>query len=125
MQIAKRSFTMFSQADSAWLVNKEDEAALLAAMKGGIERAAVTRGTPEIGDVPFSSERQLMAIFHRCVEDGKTTASLWRQLAGGSYAWWAITVILVAGTGSAGVAERARPAVGAARSPPRVDRAAD
>lgn len=46
----------------------------VAAMKGGIERAAVTRGTPEIGDVPFSSERQLMAIFHRCVEDGCTTA---------------------------------------------------
>ena len=46
----------------------------VAAMKGGIERAAVTRGMPEIGDVPFSSERQLMAIFHRSVDDGCTTA---------------------------------------------------
>lgn len=46
----------------------------VAAMKGGIERAAVTRGMPEIGDIPFSSERQLMAIFHRCVDDGCTTA---------------------------------------------------
>jgi alpha-1,2-mannosyltransferase len=50
-------------------------------------------------------------------EHRETTASLWRQLAGGSYAWWAIAVILVAGTGSAGVAERTRPAVGAARVP--------
>ena len=46
----------------------------VAAMKGGIERAAVTCGMPEIGDIPFSSERQLMAIFHRCVDDGCTTA---------------------------------------------------
>ena len=46
----------------------------VAAMKGGIERAAVTRGMPEIGNVPFSSERQLMAIFHRYREDGFTTA---------------------------------------------------
>ena len=35
VQIGDRSFTMFTQADSAWLVNKEDEAALLAAMKDG------------------------------------------------------------------------------------------
>jgi len=46
----------------------------VAAMKAGIERAAVTRGMPEVSDVPFSSERQLMAIFHRCIEDGSTTA---------------------------------------------------
>src|SRR5687768_14870547 len=32
----------------------------VAAMKAGIERAAVTRGMAEVGDVPFSSERQLM-----------------------------------------------------------------
>jgi alpha-1,2-mannosyltransferase len=29
------------------------------------------------------------------------TASLWRQLAGDSYVWWAIAVIAVAGTVSA------------------------
>jgi alpha-1,2-mannosyltransferase len=50
-------------------------------------------------------------------EHRETTASLWRQLAGGSYAWWAIAVILVAGTVSAGVPDRTRPAVGAAPVP--------
>ena len=43
-----------------------------AALKAGIDRAAVTGGMPEVGDVPFSSERQLMAIFHRR-RDGRTT----------------------------------------------------
>ena len=31
-------------------------------------------------------------------EHHETTASLWRQLAGGSYVWWAVAVIVVAGT---------------------------
>ena len=31
-------------------------------------------------------------------EHEETSASLWRQLAGGSYVWWAIGVIIVAGT---------------------------
>ncbi len=31
-------------------------------------------------------------------EHHETAASLWRQLAGGSYVWWAIAVIVVAGT---------------------------
>ncbi len=35
VQIGDKSFTMFTQGDSAWLVNKADEAALLDAMKGG------------------------------------------------------------------------------------------
>lgn len=35
VEIGDRSFTMFTQGDSAWLVNKEDESALLAAMKSG------------------------------------------------------------------------------------------
>ena len=34
-------------------------------------------------------------------EHRETAASLWRQLAGGSYIWWAIAVIIVAGTVSA------------------------
>jgi alpha-1,2-mannosyltransferase len=36
----------------------------------------------------------------------ETSASLWRQLAGGSYVWWAIAVIAVAGTVSARSAVR-------------------
>ena len=39
-------------------------------------------------------------------EHHETTASLWRQLAGGSYVWWAVAVIVVAGTVSARSAER-------------------
>jgi alpha-1,2-mannosyltransferase len=39
-------------------------------------------------------------------EHHETSASLWRQLAGGSYAWWAIALIAVAGTVSAGWATR-------------------
>jgi alpha-1,2-mannosyltransferase len=34
-------------------------------------------------------------------EHQETTASLWRQLAGGSYVWWALAVIVAAGTVSA------------------------
>ena len=45
-----------------------------AAMKAGIDRRVATDGGPEIGDVPFSSERQLMAIFHRRLSDNRTTA---------------------------------------------------
>ena len=39
-------------------------------------------------------------------EHHETTAPLWRQLAGGSYLWWALAMIAVAGTVSARVADR-------------------
>jgi alpha-1,2-mannosyltransferase len=39
-------------------------------------------------------------------EHHETTASLWRQLAGGSYVWWAIAMIAVAGAVSARSADR-------------------
>ncbi len=38
-------------------------------------------------------------------EHHETTASLWRQLVGGSYVWWALAVIVVAGTAGAGKAD--------------------
>ena len=44
----------------------------------------------------------------------ETAASLWRQLAGGSYVWWALAVIVVAGTVSARATERTGEAVDAA-----------
>lgn len=52
-------------------------------------------------------------------EHQETAASLWRQLAGGSYVWWAIAVIVVVGTvaGTISPAERSRPVVGAAPVP--------
>lgn len=45
--IGNRSFTMFTQGDSAWLVNKEDEPGLLAAMRDGsamVVKAVSRRG---------------------------------------------------------------------------------
>ena len=47
-------------------VGDPTEAALIvAARKVGIERNALLREWPEVGEIPFSSERQLMATFHR------------------------------------------------------------
>jgi alpha-1,2-mannosyltransferase len=46
-------------------------------------------------------------------EHHETTAPLWRQLAGGSYLWWALAVIVVAGFASTRAGRR-RPAVEAA-----------
>ena len=45
-----------------------------AALKGGIDRNMVTADMPEIGEVPFSSERQLMAVFHRHGAQGRIVA---------------------------------------------------
>ncbi|MGZ5392311.1 MAG: alpha-(1-2)-phosphatidylinositol mannosyltransferase, partial [Mycobacterium sp.] len=50
-------------------------------------------------------------------EHQETSASLWRQLAGGSYVWWAIAVIIVAGTVSLRPTRRSDPAVDKARVP--------
>ena len=50
-------------------------------------------------------------------EHQETSASLWRQLVGGSYVWWAIAVIIVAGTVSLRPATRSDPAVDKARVP--------
>ncbi|MGV0788735.1 glycosyltransferase 87 family protein [Mycolicibacterium sp. XJ2] len=44
-------------------------------------------------------------------EHQETAASLWRQLVGGSYVWWAIAVIVVAGSLTAAPAMRSRPVV--------------
>ena len=59
-------------AASGWVARGDPtEAALVvAARRGGIERAEVVRTLPEIGEVPFSSQRQLMATFH---SDGDRT----------------------------------------------------
>jgi alpha-1,2-mannosyltransferase len=51
-------------------------------------------------------------------EHNETTASLWRQLAGGSYVWWAIAVIVVLGAAAGALTHR--PAEG---NKPAVDEA--
>ncbi len=50
-------------------------------------------------------------------EHHETAASLWRQLAGGSYVWWALAVIAVAGTVSARTSRDTSPTVDAAPVP--------
>jgi alpha-1,2-mannosyltransferase len=50
-------------------------------------------------------------------EHRETAASLWRQLAGGSYVWWALAIIVMAGTVSARTAQSSSPAVDAAPVP--------
>ena len=40
-------------------------ALLVAAQRGGVDRDLLRREWPEVAEVPFSSERQLMATFHR------------------------------------------------------------
>ncbi|RDH75888.1 DUF2029 domain-containing protein [Mycolicibacterium moriokaense] len=44
-------------------------------------------------------------------EHHETTASLWRQLAGGSYLWWALAVIVVSGMAAKGAPESPSPVV--------------
>ncbi|VEG40599.1 Protein of uncharacterised function (DUF2029) [Mycolicibacterium flavescens] len=50
-------------------------------------------------------------------EHQETAASLWRQLVGGSYVWWAVAVIVVAGSLTAAPAMRSRPVVDEAPVP--------
>lgn len=50
-------------------------------------------------------------------EHHETTASLWRQLVGGSYVWWALAIIVVAGTVFARQPDSRTTAISAARVP--------
>jgi alpha-1,2-mannosyltransferase len=50
-------------------------------------------------------------------EHHETSASLWRQLVGGSYLWWAVAVIAAAATVSASSTVRTRPTLDAAPVP--------
>lgn len=61
--------------DGAWIARGDPtEAALLvAACKAGLDRDALRARYPEAGEVPFSSERMLMATFHATPE-GETLA---------------------------------------------------
>jgi len=63
-------------SDGTWVAHGDPtEAALVvAARKAGIERAEITRDFPEVGDVPFASERAMMATFHRAHGPGGVVA---------------------------------------------------
>jgi Ca2+-transporting ATPase len=49
----------------AWHGDPTEVALLVAARKAGIDLAALRAAAPEVGEVPFSSERRFMATFHR------------------------------------------------------------
>ena len=55
------------KGDDGWTVRGDptEGALLAAAAKAGIDRHALLKETPETGEVPFSSERMMMATFHR------------------------------------------------------------
>ncbi len=63
--------------DDVWRVRGDPtEAALLvAARKAGLDRAALLAASPEVGAVPFSSDRMTMATFHR-IDGGRVVAHL-------------------------------------------------
>src|SRR5918994_2633502 len=70
--VALRIGALVNRADAmrspnGWIARGDPtEAALIvAARKAGIERHAAIDRLPEVGEVPFSSERKLMATFHR------------------------------------------------------------
>jgi P-type Ca2+ transporter type 2C len=56
--------------DGTWRPHGDptDVALLVAARKGGLSVPSMLREQPEIAELPFSSERQLMATFHRDAE---------------------------------------------------------
>ncbi|HEX7049540.1 MAG TPA: cation-translocating P-type ATPase [Longimicrobiales bacterium] len=77
LELALRIGALANRADVArtgagWTVRGDPtEAALLvAARKAGLDREALRAALPETGEVPFSSERQLMATFHRAADGG-------------------------------------------------------
>ena len=59
------------ERDGAYLPvgDPTDAALLVAAAKAGMQRVALLQQWPVAGEVPFSSERQLMATFHRQGDD--------------------------------------------------------
>jgi Ca2+-transporting ATPase len=56
-----------TQEDDDWVARGDptETALIVAARKAGIERDALLDDYPEVAELPFSSERKLMATFHR------------------------------------------------------------
>jgi Ca2+-transporting ATPase len=65
------------QSNGDWQVRGDptEVALLIAALKGGLHRDRILEDWPEIGHVPFSSERMWMATFHRS-PDGRVVAQM-------------------------------------------------
>ncbi len=60
-----RADAVLTEAGWAPRGDPTEAALIVAARKASIERADIVRDLPEVGEVPFSSERKLMATFHR------------------------------------------------------------
>jgi Ca2+-transporting ATPase len=63
--LANRARVQDSDAGVALHGDPTDVALLVAARMGGIDVPAIRATLPEVAELPFSSERQLMATFHR------------------------------------------------------------
>lgn len=61
-----------ARVNDEWIARGDptEVALLVAAHKAGIERNALLASQPEVGEVPFSSVRKLMATFHRAPDGG-------------------------------------------------------
>ncbi|MFW6201767.1 MAG: cation-translocating P-type ATPase [Gemmatimonadota bacterium] len=59
--------------DGRWTVRGDptDGALLVAAAKAGLDRETVSERWPQVGEIPFSSERMLMATFHESPDGGR------------------------------------------------------
>jgi len=64
--------TLSCDASGEWSVRGDptEWALLVAARKAGIDRAAQVAEWPEIGEIPFTSERMWMATIHRTPDEG-------------------------------------------------------
>lgn len=72
LELALRTAALSSRGgieeeDGRWMPRGDptDVALIVAARKAGIERAGLLEKWPQVGEVPFSSERMLLASFHR------------------------------------------------------------
>jgi Ca2+-transporting ATPase len=63
--LANRSEVTHQGAVASAVGDPTEAALLVAARKGGVDRARLLDALPEIAEVPFSAERRLMATFHR------------------------------------------------------------
>lgn len=73
--LANRSDIIDNGDDMSVRGDPTEVALIVAARRAGISREALLRDFPEVGEIPFSSERQLMATFHRS-PDGSLLAQV-------------------------------------------------
>ncbi len=73
--LANRSDIIDDGDDMSVRGDPTEVALIVAARRAGLSREALLREVPEVGEIPFSSERKLMATFHRS-PDGSLLAKV-------------------------------------------------